>query len=123
MWNSLSRSISAHLVSTMFGILSGPGALYGLILWSCLFICTLVIGSALLHGSLLVVSLCVNAGRSGLGGKKQLASALPFSSFVTAFLSVFPLLHFRTGILDLPPSLGSKVVIFSPSHISCSSAL
>src|SRR5260370_40366877 len=122
MWNSLSRSISAHLVSTMFGILSGPGALYGLILWSCLFICTLVIGSALLHGSLLVVSLCVNAGRSGLGGKKQLASALPFSSFVTAFLSVFPLLHVSPGILGLPPSLGCRDVSLRAVHMPGSSA-
>src|SRR5260370_32068674 len=123
MWNSLSRSISAHLVSTMFRIPSGPGALYGLILWSCLFICTLVIGSTSLHGSLLVVSSCVNAGCSGLGRKKQLASALPFSSFVTAFLSVFPLLHVSTGILDLPPSVGCEDVSLCAVHMSGSSAL
>src|SRR6267142_2098985 len=43
MWSSLSVSRCVHLVSMMFGILSGPGALYGFSLCSCFCICSMVI--------------------------------------------------------------------------------
>src|SRR5216684_8939542 len=118
MWYSLSRSSSAHLVSTMFRILSGPGALYGLSLWSCLLNWSLVMVSASQHGSMLGSSPCIVAGQGGLGGKKQLASALPFSSFVATFLSTPLFLCVSIGILDLPPSVTCEEVSLCTVHMS-----
>src|SRR5258708_31934120 len=48
---SLSMRSSAHLISTIFGIPSGPGALNGLRRAICFRICSLEIGSILQTGA------------------------------------------------------------------------
>jgi hypothetical protein len=120
--SSLSRRRSAHLVSTMFGILSGPGALYGLILRSCLSICSLVMWSTVQHGSCSTVSSCVVSVGSFFG-KKHLARALPFFPFVVAFTLLWPDLCTSIGILLFPPSVGCKVISLFTVQMSGSSAL
>src|SRR5260370_10984719 len=123
MWYRLSSSRLAHLVSSMLGIPSSLGDLYGLSLWSCLLNWPLVMVSASQHGLMSGSSPYVVAGRGGLGRKKQLASTLPFSSFVATFLSMPLFLCVSIGILDLPPSVACEEVSLCTVHMSRSSAL
>src|ERR1700730_10305315 len=104
MHTSLSTSKSALLVSTIFGIPSGPGALYSFSLLSYLRTCSFVTLPAPLHAQGYFVfskSLFV----WGFGGKNPVAKAAPFSPLVVAIFPMSPTLYFSAGILALPPSV------------------
>src|ERR1700754_3658511 len=58
MYHNLSSIMSAHLVRTIFGIPSGPGALYGFSLARLRLIWSLVIGSILHTGFSTRVGAC-----------------------------------------------------------------
>src|SRR6266851_1568705 len=120
MRNNLLTIKSAHLLSAILGMPSGPGALYGLMLFSCARICCLVTLLTPLHAFGYFSIGCSSA--CGLAGKKLLASAMLFSSFVLAIVSSSPILCFSFGILALPPSEGGMAVIRFAAQMSGSSA-
>jgi hypothetical protein len=117
----LSTRRLAHLVNTIFGIPSGPGALYGLSLLSCFSICAFVIflGASHCRGNfwLSCPGSCI-----GFVGKKLLASATLFSSLLEAILSASPVLYFNAGMRDLPPSEAGADISLWTVHMSGSSA-
>src|ERR1700744_4477404 len=113
--------MSAHFVSTTFGIPSGPGALYGFSLARARLIWSLEIGSALQIGSVLCVGLGASSAR-GLLGKNALARTLPFSSFVLALHCSPVSANVRSGIRGLPLSPGGAVMYLCAVHKSSSDA-
>src|SRR6266702_8704294 len=117
---SLFRIVSAHFVKTIFGIPSGPGALNGFNLASCLFTCSLLIESKLHIGS----GYTNRSGDSwgGFEGKNVLASMVLFSAFVVAVLSDPFFVSVSTGILLLPPSPAGDAVYLWAVQMSGSSA-
>ena len=94
MYHNLFSIRSAHLVNTMFGILSGPGALNGLSLFRALAIWSLEIGSAL-HTGLGAPDGASSRLAGGLSGKKVFASSLVTVPSVTLARKVSP------GLQDL----------------------
>src|ERR1700678_2554346 len=101
---NLPIKMSAHFCKTIFGIPSGPVALYGDNLAMCLWICSTVIqgGSGKGSGYSNISKL---SGIGGGGGKNIFAKVLAFSSLLlinTSAPSWF--LTLRVGILGLPPS-------------------
>src|SRR6266404_3247934 len=81
--------MSAHLISTILGIPSGPGALNGRSLAMCF-----------LFWSFVMLSVCW-----GFLGKKVFASATLLLMFVLAVCSPSGSCIVRNGILVFPPSL------------------
>src|SRR6266851_8608723 len=63
---------------------------------------------------------CSSSG--GLAGKKHLASAALFSSFVLAIASALPTLYWSFGIFALPLSVGGAEIIRCAVHRSASLA-
>src|SRR6266851_7872284 len=102
MRNNLSTIKSAHLLSAILGMPLGPGALYGLMLFSCAHICCLVTLPTPLHAFGYFSVGCGSA--CSLAGKKLLASTMLFSSFMLAVVSSSSILCFSFGILALPLS-------------------
>src|SRR5712671_453365 len=119
--SSLSISRSAHLVSTMLGIPSGPGALYGLSLFKWRKICSFVIFLGRSHCRGYLSSACA-LGCCGFGGKKHFAKAALLSPLFEATLSSPPTLCFSAGMRDLPPSAGGAEISLCTAHMSGSSA-
>src|SRR6266404_1960146 len=97
--------MSAHLISTILGIPSGPGALNGRSLAMCFLIWSFVMGF-ILHirrgrfASSVMLSVCW-----GFLGKKVFASATLLLMFVLAVCSPSGSCIVRNGILVFPPSL------------------
>ncbi len=112
---------STHFIRTIFGMPSGPGALYGLSFLSCCATCSLVIGSSLQHrfGYALSGGMSVSAG---LAGKKLFARAHAFSELVEVISSLLPCVCFSTGILAFAPSDAGAEMTLWTVHISRSVA-
>jgi hypothetical protein len=120
MWYNLSVIKSALLISMTFGIPSGPGALNGFVFLICSQICSLVILPTPLH-AFGYLTLAFSPWTCGLVGKKHLASAWLFSSFVLAIRSSSPTLCLSFGIFALPPSMWGAETMWCAAQISGSS--
>src|SRR5216683_5440184 len=105
----------------MLEIPSRPRALNGLVFLSCLQICSLVIFPTPLHAFGYFIS-AFPPWSCGLMGKKHLASALLFSSFVLAVSSSLSTLYLSFRIFALPPSMWGAETMRCTAQISGSSA-
>src|SRR5712671_6732616 len=121
MWSNLSASRSMHLVSTMLGIPSGPGALYGLSLFRWCRICSFVIFFGRSHCRGYLPSSCT-LDCCSFRGKKHLARAVLLSPLFEATLSSPPTFCFSVGMRDLPPSVAGADISLCTAHMSGSSA-
>src|SRR5712691_1507780 len=118
---SLSAISSAHFVSTILGIPSGPGALNGFSFLSCALICSAVMVPALSHSEGYMAPASMSS-EGGLSGKKPFASMCPFSAFMLAVVSSPSMMYFNAGILVFPPSPQDLEVSWCAAHMSGSSA-
>jgi hypothetical protein len=97
----------------MFGMLSGPLALYGERALTCLRTCSLVIIGGWGSGCGYWKSIGT-VEVFGFGGKKTLLNAFAFSSLVEiSLIAPFSSFVFRVGVLDFPPSpMGFLMYLF-----------